>query len=74
MPLIKQIAEKQPGVQDVRVVGERLRLRVEPARIDEVSKRLVGEISAQGGALREVRPVQGSLEDVYIALTEMAVS
>jgi ABC-2 type transport system ATP-binding protein len=68
--LIKQVAAREPGVEDVRAFGDRLHLRVEPKRVNAVIKNLKKSVTAGGGKLIDARPIPALLEDVFIALSE----
>ncbi len=68
LTLLKQLAIREPGVEDVRAFGDRLHLRVEANKAGQVIKNLKKSIPAGGGQLTEARPVPPVLEDVFIAL------
>jgi ABC-type multidrug transport system ATPase subunit len=65
----RALAEGLPGVESVQVADEALRLRVAPERAAAINAALVGA----GIAVSELRPVQDSLEEVFLALTEDGV-
>ena len=68
--LIRQLAAREPGVEDVRAFGDRLHLRVAPEKSAAVIKSLKKTIPAGGGTLTNARPVPPVLEDVFIALAD----
>ncbi len=70
--LLRQIAQHEPDVEDVRAFGDRLHLRVAEHRAEAVLGRLPASINAGGGQLEELRPVPPVLEDVFIELSEQA--
>lgn len=70
LPLLKQIAAREPGVEDVQAFGDRLHLRVETGKGNTVIKNLRKSIPAGGGELTHVRPIPAGLEDVFITLSE----
>ncbi|MBU2610596.1 MAG: ABC transporter ATP-binding protein [Chloroflexi bacterium] len=70
LPLLRQIAAQEDGVEDVRAFGDRLHLRVVAAQAEPVIQRLRDAIPAGGGSLSEARPIPPTLEDVFIALSE----
>ena len=70
--LLRQVAQQETGVEDVRAFGDRLHIRVAAQKAEEVLARLPASIAAQGGHLQELRPVPAVLEDVFIELSEQA--
>jgi len=70
LPLLRQIAAREDGVEDVRAFGDKLHLRVTATQADPVIQRLRDAIPAGGGSLSEARPIPPTLEDVFIALSE----
>lgn len=70
--LLRQIAVKDPDVEDVRPFGDRLHLRVGEKKADVVAGRLPSTISSGGGKMDGLRPIPPSLEDVFIELSEQA--
>ncbi len=68
--LLRQIAQQEDGVEDVRAFGDRLHLRVAPQRAQEVLSRLPAVIAAREAQLEELRAVPPVLEDVFIELSE----
>jgi ABC-2 type transport system ATP-binding protein len=69
LPLLRQIAAQEDGVEDVRAFGDRLHLRVVAAQAGSVIQRLREAIPAGGGSLSEARPIPPTLEDVFISLS-----
>ena len=70
--LLRQVAQQEPGVEDVRAFGDRLHIRVAAHQAEDVLLRLPGSITAQGGHVEELRRVPPVLEDVFIELSEQA--
>ena len=62
----RTLAERLPGVERVDLADDTLRLRVAPEQAAAINTALVGA----GIAVSELRPVQDSLEEVFLALTE----
>ena len=62
----QRLAATLPGVGDVRVADGALRLSVAPEQAAAINAALVGA----GIAVSELRPVQESLESVFLTLTE----
>jgi ABC-2 type transport system ATP-binding protein len=72
MRLLRQIAQSEYGVEDVRAFGDRLHLRVGANQAEEVLRHLPESIAAQDAKLEELRAVPPALEDVFIELSEQA--
>jgi ABC-2 type transport system ATP-binding protein len=70
--LLKELAARENGVEDVRAFGDRLHLRVEINQAEAVIQNLQKSIPAGGGALTDARSVPPVLEDVFIALSGQA--
>lgn len=70
LPLLKQIAEQDSGVEDVRAFGDRLHLRVGMEQSEPVIQKLRKSIHAGGGTFMSARPIPPVLEDVFIYLSE----
>jgi len=69
LPLLRQIAAQEDGVEDVRAFGDKLHLRVAAAQAQAIIRRLRDVIPAGGGSLSEARLVPPTLEDVFISLS-----
>lgn len=69
LPLLKQVAMKEAGVEDVRAFGDRLHIRVRPDQATAVIQSLKKSIPAAGGTFADARAVPPVLEDVFIALS-----
>jgi len=65
----RRLAGADPGVEDVHAFGDRLHLRVSDP--PTVSTRLPEALAAAGVRLIHLRPVNPTLEDVFIQLLEM---
>jgi ABC-2 type transport system ATP-binding protein len=70
LPLLRQVARAEVGVEDVQMFGDRLHLRVKAGETESVIERLRQKIPAQGGSLELLRQIQPQLEDVFISLLE----
>jgi ABC-2 type transport system ATP-binding protein len=70
LPLLRRLAENDPGVETAQMFGERLHLRVRLGEARAVLNRLGGAIPAAGGAIEVFRETPAGLEDVFIALLE----
>ncbi len=70
--LLRQVAQQEVGVEDVRAFGDRLHIRVAAQKAVEVLEHLPASIAAQGGHVDELRPVPPVLEDIFIELSEQA--
>jgi ABC-2 type transport system ATP-binding protein len=68
LPVLRETAAKDEDVENVQAFGDRLHLRVRPARAGSVIQRLRDAIPAGGGSLSEARPIPPTLEDVFIML------
>src|SRR5687767_14029068 len=53
LALLKQLAARETGVEDVRAFGDRLHLRVEEKKAQQIIKNLKKSIPAGGGQLTE---------------------
>jgi ABC-2 type transport system ATP-binding protein len=69
LPLLKEIAARDPGVEDVRAFGDRLHIRLVDTQCKPVIQRLKSAIPAGGGSYTDARSVPPNLEDVFIALS-----
>jgi ABC-2 type transport system ATP-binding protein len=65
------IARADPSVENARLFGDRLRLRVAPGEGTQVTERLSERLPNGGCVLRQIRMVRPDLEDVFIALLEV---
>ncbi len=68
LPLLRQIAAQDPGVEDARTFGDRLHLRLRDTQSQAVIERLSVAIPQGGGEFIAARPIPPALEDVFIAL------
>ena len=57
LKLLRHIAQKDPGVEDVRAFGDRLHLRVVEKMADQVLGRLPSTIKSQGGRVDSLRGI-----------------
>ncbi len=70
LPLLRKIATREPGVEDVRVFGDRLHIRVQPGKAPAIIQSLKKSIPAGGATFSNSRSVSPSLEDVFMALSQ----
>jgi ABC-2 type transport system ATP-binding protein len=70
LPLLRQITAREPGVEDVRVFGDRLHMRVRPGQAAEVIRSIQDTIPAGGGRFGEARGIPATLEDVFMAFSQ----
>jgi len=70
LPLLKHIAARDPGVEDVRTFGDRLHLRLKDPQAQAAIQRLQVSIPEGGGQYLWARPAPPTLEDIFIALTD----
>jgi ABC-2 type transport system ATP-binding protein len=70
MHLLRQIVSREPGVEDVRVFGDRLHIRVQPGLADTVIRSVKKSIPSGGGNFDDVHSISASLEDVFMALSQ----
>ncbi len=68
--LLRHVAHKDPGVEDVQAFGDRLHIRVGENKAQDVLDRLGVQITNEGGRVDELRLVPPVLEDVFIELSE----
>jgi ABC-2 type transport system ATP-binding protein len=62
----RRLVESLPEIDDVQIADGALRVAADPARAAEINQRLV----MAGLEVSELRPVQHSLEEVFLKLTE----
>jgi ABC-2 type transport system ATP-binding protein len=60
--------EKDPGVEDVQMFGDRLHLRAWPGETQAVLSRLSYSLRGEGGERPLLRSIPPQLEDVFISL------
>ncbi len=60
LPLLQRIAAQDPGVEDVRLFGDRLHLRLAAGQRQAVIERLQTAIPQGGGQLSDARPIPPS--------------
>jgi ABC-2 type transport system ATP-binding protein len=70
LPLMRDLARKDPHVEDAQMFGDRLHLRVLSGSAQMVIDHLVAVIPAEGGTLTGLRSITPQLEDVFIDLLE----
>jgi ABC-2 type transport system ATP-binding protein len=70
LKLLRQIAQKDPDVEDVRAFGDRLHLRVLEQKADSIIKRLPSVIRKEGARVDDLRVISPVLEDIFIELSE----
>ncbi len=67
---LRQAALGTEGVQDVRMFGDRLHLRIDPELEAEIQSQIEGLIREVGGNFSSLRPVPAQLEDVFVSLLQ----
>jgi ABC-2 type transport system ATP-binding protein len=67
---LRQFAQKMNGVEDVRLFGDKLHLRVFPGAAESVIAAISEAFPGHSGARVEARLFSPSLEDVFISLLE----
>jgi ABC-2 type transport system ATP-binding protein len=70
LPSLREAAQKISGVEDARLFGDRLHLRVAAGKADSVLSALAKIPRTRGGPRLETRLVPPTLEDVFISLSE----
>ncbi|HSB66848.1 MAG TPA: ABC transporter ATP-binding protein [Anaerolineales bacterium] len=70
LPLLRDLARKDPNVEDAQMFGDRLHLRIVGGSASAVTRYLKSSIPAQGGKLSLLRTINPQLEDVFIDLLE----
>ncbi len=68
---LRHIAHQDEDVEDVAAFGDKLHLRVKENSVKKVMSRLPKQIESQNAELLELRPVPPTLEDVFIALSDI---
>ncbi len=68
--VLRKAAEEINGVEDVRIFGDKLYLRVSPGQAGSVISALADVSLARSDSRAEARSVPPTLEDVFIALSE----
>jgi ABC-2 type transport system ATP-binding protein len=68
--LLRKTASGVEGVQDVRMFGDRLHLRVSSALGDVIMKEIEQSIHDVGGEISLLRPIPAQLEDVFVYLLQ----
>lgn len=68
---LRHIAHQDEDVEDVAAFGDKLHLRVKENSVKKVISRLTKQIESQNAELLELRPVPPTLEDVFIALSDL---
>ena len=68
---VMSYARSLPYVDDVTIFGNSLHLLVD-ARIPD--EQIAGELQKESGAAVRVRPIEASLEDVFVRLTKLQVA
>jgi ABC-2 type transport system ATP-binding protein len=70
---LRPALEKLEGIEDVRIFGDKLHLRVAAGTTDSILSALALAYPAGAGSGVQVRLVPPTLEDVFIALTENGI-
>ena len=74
LDLLRHVARKDEGVEDVQAFGDRLHIRVKEGKAQDVVARLKSKIRSEGGHVDELRVVPPVLEDVFIALSDYSTN
>ena len=69
--VLRHVAHQDEDVEDVAAFGDKLHVRVREGKSDLIMQRLPDEIKSAGGVLTELRAIPSTLEDVFIALSEV---
>jgi ABC-2 type transport system ATP-binding protein len=67
---LRRLVQSEPGVEDVQMFGDRLHLRVQVGRSDEVMMRLLESLPEQGMQVAGMRSIAPQLEDVFMELLQ----
>lgn len=70
LPLLRDLARKDPNVEDAQMFGDRLHLRIVGGSARSVTRYLKSSIATHGGRLSQLRTITPQLEDVFIDLLE----
>ena len=68
------LAASDPGVEDVRLFGDRLHLRTKIGKTSETIRQLEQTILGKGFKFDSIRPVSANLEDIFILLSEQELN
>ena len=68
--LLRRVAEQVKGIEDARLFGDRLHLRVRKGDEEAVLQDLPALVESRGGSLSELIAVPPTLEDVFIYLSQ----
>lgn len=71
LPTLRRLAQGLPQVEDVQMFGERLHLRLKHAHTPGWAEEVSALITSQGYHLARLRPIQASLEDVFMSLLQV---
>jgi len=74
LDLLRRLAGADQDVEDAQMFGDRIHLRTRLGKRFEVEERLKQLIVSEGGEIVQLRPVAPQLEDVFISLSDQAVS
>jgi ABC-2 type transport system ATP-binding protein len=70
LDLLRRIAEEDEDIEDTQMFGDRLHLRIQPDKKEEIVSRLQERIAASGGEIAHLNQIPPQLEDVFISLLE----
>jgi ABC-2 type transport system ATP-binding protein len=71
LPLLRRLAVQDPDVEDARMFGDRIHLRVHIGAHEEITNRLEKEIAANRGMMTHLQVVPPQLEDIFMELSVM---
>jgi ABC-2 type transport system ATP-binding protein len=67
---LRHLARKHTAVEDVQLFGDRLHLRVQEGRAEQVMSELPALLQASGARVQHMRSIAPTLEDAFIELVE----
>lgn len=68
--MLRELARREPNVEDAQMFGDRLHLRIRSGTAREVMRHLERAVRSQGGRLTQLRSITPQLEDVFIDVLE----
>ncbi len=67
--VMQNVVGKDPDIEDLRAFGEKVHIRIREGQRDRVLARMRKSILKIPGYKPEINPIQGNLEDVFIAIS-----
>jgi ABC-2 type transport system ATP-binding protein len=68
--MLRQLVSENPYMEDVQMFGDRLHLRVQAEKAEDVIGWLLEHVSERGGTVERLNLVRPQLEDVFMCLLE----